>query len=101
MGFIYWLHVILLSHSLYGNKTCPTQVILGHGNVALDCARILAKAATSKPPSFNESGGLDATDITQHSLDVMHALRMKGGLKSVSVVGRRGGAQASFTIKVS
>lgn len=67
----------------------------------MDCARILAKAATYKDQGVDGTGGLSTTDITQHSLNVMEGIRNKQGVSNVSVVGRRGGAQASFTIKVT
>lgn len=60
-------------------------VVLGQGNVALDCARILAKP----------SGDLAATDICQHAVDVLACSRVR----TISVVGRRGHGQAAFTIK--
>lgn len=59
-------------------------VVIGHGNVALDCARILAKA----------SPGLMTTDLASRALPVLG-----NGVSHVSIVGRRGHAQASFTIK--
>lgn len=59
-------------------------VVLGQGNVALDCARILAKGST----------GLFDTDIAAHSLPVIG-----NGVSHVSIVGRRGHVQGAFTIK--
>ena len=86
---------------------CPSAVVLGHGNVALDCARILAKACAA-----GERGGaggsteeddareLAATDICSHSVEALRRVRdATGGLRSVVVAGRRGPAQAAFTIK--
>ncbi len=58
-------------------------VIVGHGNVALDVARIL-----STPPDR-----LAATDIADHALAALRASR----IRDVLVIGRRGPAQASFT----
>jgi len=120
-------------------KRSPHVVILGHGNVALDCARILAKAATTTVPTHAQSasseeavaahvGGeeevapsadaaaLAATDICTHATDTLFraasfrhstppgeagdAFSKVCGVKRISVVGRRGGAQANFTIKV-
>jgi adrenodoxin-NADP+ reductase len=54
--------------------------VIGHGNVALDCARILAKG----------SPGLSETDLASRALP---------GVSSVTIVGRRGHVQAAFTIK--
>jgi adrenodoxin-NADP+ reductase len=59
-------------------------VVIGHGNVALDCARILAKGAQ----------GLYDTDIAAHALPVLG-----NGVAQISIVGRRGHVQAAFTIK--
>lgn len=59
-------------------------VVVGQGNVALDCARILAKGST----------GLYDTDIAEHALSVIG-----NGVSHVSIVGRRGHVQGAFTIK--
>jgi adrenodoxin-NADP+ reductase len=58
--------------------------VIGHGNVALDCARILAKGAT----------GLYETDLAARALPILG-----NGVASVTIVGRRGHVQAAFTIK--
>lgn len=63
-------------------------VVVGHGNVALDCARILAKARDT----------LDPTDLTSRALDILRPPYREND-RSVSVVGRRGHVQAAFTIK--
>lgn len=63
----------------------PHAIILGQGNVALDCARILAK----RPQD------LATTDICQHALAVL----AKSRVSTISVIGRRGHGQAAFTIK--
>ncbi len=55
------------------------------GNVALDCARILAKGRDK----------LIDTDIASHALQVLGQ-----GVKRTTVVGRRGHIQGAFTIKV-
>jgi len=60
-------------------------VIIGQGNVALDCARILAKGKKK----------LFGTDIASHSLPIL-----KDGVKITTVIGRRGHVQGAFTIKV-
>lgn len=60
-------------------------VVVGQGNVALDCARILSK----HPDDLAE------TDI---STTAHEALR-KSAVKTVTVVGRRGYIQSAFTIK--
>ena len=59
-------------------------VIVGHGNVALDCARVLAKA----------SPGLYDTDLAARALPVLG-----DGVATISIIGRRGHIQGAFTIK--
>lgn len=58
-------------------------VVIGHGNVGLDCARVLLA-----PPD-----SLRHTDINRETLE------LKKPVTKVSVVGRRGATQAAFTIK--
>jgi adrenodoxin-NADP+ reductase len=72
------------SINLSANRS-GTCVIIGQGNVAVDCARIL-----SCNPSL-----LKSTDIADYSMDALK----KSGIKKVVVVGRRGHVQASFTMK--
>jgi len=59
-------------------------VVVGQGNVALDCARVLAKGG----------GGLFDTDIASHTLPIL-----KNGVSQITLVGRRGHVQGAFTIK--
>ncbi|SDF28294.1 ferredoxin--NADP+ reductase [Blastococcus aurantiacus] len=58
-------------------------VVVGVGNVALDVARVLARAPEE----------LEPTDMPQHVLDALAA----APVEQVTVLGRRGPAQASFT----
>jgi adrenodoxin-NADP+ reductase len=58
--------------------------IIGHGNVALDCARILAKGRK----------GLKDTDISSKALKIIG-----NGVKEINIIGRRGHIQAAFTMK--
>ncbi|RBY89650.1 FAD-dependent oxidoreductase [Blastococcus sp. TF02A-30] len=58
-------------------------VVIGVGNVALDVARVLARTAEE----------LEPTDMPQHVLDVLAA----APVQEVTVLGRRGPAQATFT----
>jgi NADPH-dependent glutamate synthase beta subunit-like oxidoreductase len=58
-------------------------VVVGVGNVALDVARVLARAPEE----------LEPTDMPQHVLDVLAA----APVEQVTILGRRGPAQASFT----
>ncbi len=57
--------------------------VIGVGNVALDVARILLRTQEE----------LQATDIAQHALEAL----AKSNIKQVTLVGRRGPAQAAFT----
>ncbi|CAI5744043.1 unnamed protein product [Peronospora destructor] len=66
-------------------KQMETAVIIGQGNVAVDCARILTKNVDQ----------LATTDIAAHAVDVLR----NSSMKKVYLVGRRGSAQAAFTIK--
>ncbi|MDX6222503.1 MAG: ferredoxin/flavodoxin---NADP+ reductase [Frankiales bacterium] len=58
-------------------------VVVGVGNVALDVARVLARTPAE----------LEDTDMPQHVLDALAA----APVRAVTVVGRRGPAQATFT----
>lgn len=62
-----------------------SAVVIGVGNVALDVARVLAKAP----------GELRVTDMPDHVLDALD----RSALTDVHIVGRRGPAQARFTTK--
>ncbi|CAH0476463.1 unnamed protein product [Peronospora belbahrii] len=66
-------------------KQAETAVIIGQGNVAVDCARILTKNIEL----------LAMTDMAAHAVEVLR----NSGIKKVFLVGRRGSAQAAFTIK--
>ena len=67
------------------NLDCEDVVIVGQGNVAVDCARILCKTVSE----------LKNTDIAQHALDALS----RSKVKRVHVIGRRGHVQAAFTTK--
>ncbi|WP_233517939.1 FAD-dependent oxidoreductase [Geodermatophilus marinus] len=60
-------------------------VVVGVGNVALDVARVLVRTPEE----------LDPTDMPQHVLDVLAA----APVERVTVLGRRGPVQATFTTK--
>jgi ferredoxin/flavodoxin---NADP+ reductase len=62
-----------------------SAVVVGVGNVAVDVARILAKTAHE----------LGATDMPDHVLKVLDT----SAVSDISIVGRRGPAQAKFTTK--
>jgi len=67
------------------NLDTEDVVIIGNGNVAVDCARILCKTVDE----------LKSTDIAAHALEAL----AKSRVKRVHVVGRRGHVQAAFTMK--
>ena len=58
-------------------------VVIGAGNVAMDCARMLAVNPAE----------LDETDTAEHALEAMH----KSNIRKVFITGRRGAEFASFT----
>jgi ferredoxin/flavodoxin---NADP+ reductase len=64
---------------------CEAATVIGHGNVALDVARILAKTADE----------LRRTDIARHALEVLAESRVC----EIHVVGRGKPSQAKFTAK--
>jgi len=101
--FVRWYNGHPLSYAESSGKVSPAAsigalvrrarniVIIGNGNVALDCARVLVK----------DPSELAATDVTQNALAALSEARAfnASSPRSVSVVGRRGAAQAAFTIK--
>ncbi len=60
-----------------------TAVVIGAGNVAMDCARILGINPIE----------LDPTDIAEHALAALHA----SNIRKVYIAGRRGPEHAAFT----
>ena len=68
-----------------GRRTAAHVAVIGVGNVAIDCARILLR----------DKDALAKTDICEHALEVLR----KHPVDNVSVIGRRGPAQASFSPK--
>jgi len=81
--FVPWYN----GHPDYANVVVPldgtTAVVIGAGNVAMDCARMLAL----------DPSELDSTDTVQHALDAFH----KSNVRKVHIVGRRGPEHAAFT----
>src|SRR4028118_1199500 len=59
--------------------------VIGNGNVALDCARILSKTR----------GEFAGSDIVGHALDALD----NGGIKTITILGRRGPHQIAMTPK--
>ena len=60
-----------------------TAIIIGNGNVAIDCARILVKTIKE----------LESTDITQYAIDTLK----NSSIKKIYIIGRRGPLDAKFT----
>ena len=58
-------------------------VVIGNGNVAIDCARMLALTAEELAP----------TDTTEEATDAINA----AGVREIVMLGRRGPVQAAFT----
>jgi NADPH-dependent glutamate synthase beta subunit-like oxidoreductase len=59
--------------------------VIGNGNVALDCARILSKTRTE----------FEGSDIVGHALDALDA----SAIRTVTILGRRGPHQIAMTPK--
>ena len=81
--FVPWYN----GHPDFANLTIDlsgeTAVVIGAGNVAMDCARILAIDPTE----------LDTTDTADHALASLHA----SNIRKVYIAGRRGVEHAAFT----
>ena len=81
--FVPWYN----AHPDYVNVEVPlsgdTAVIIGAGNVAMDCARMLALNPDE----------LDPTDTAEHALAALHA----SNIRKVYIAGRRGPEHAAFT----
>ncbi|XP_042720938.1 NADPH:adrenodoxin oxidoreductase, mitochondrial [Lagopus leucura] len=84
-AFVGWYNGLPENRGLKPDLSCETALILGHGNVALDVARILLS-----PLDF-----LRKTDITECSLAALACSKVK----RVWLAGRRGPLQVAFTIK--
>ena len=61
----------------------PRAVVIGNGNVAIDCVRMLALTAEE----------LHSTDTTDDAIDAI----VGAGLEEIVMLGRRGPVQAAFT----
>lgn len=83
--FVGWYNGLPSHRNHKFNLDGENAVIIGHGNVALDVARILLT-----PTSI-----LAKTDITSFALEALEKCKVK----NVFIVGRRGVLQASFTVK--
>ena len=81
--FVPWYN----GHPDYVNVDVPLNgknaIIIGAGNVALDCGRMLAL----------DPKELDSTDTADHALAAFH----QSSIRNVTIVGRRGPEHAAFT----
>uniref|UniRef100_A0A8D2LCB3 NADPH:adrenodoxin oxidoreductase, mitochondrial n=1 Tax=Varanus komodoensis TaxID=61221 RepID=A0A8D2LCB3_VARKO len=85
-AFVGWYNGLPENRNLKPDLSSETAVILGHGNVALDVARILLTPLRE----------LRKTDITEKSLTAL----AQSKVRRVHLIGRRGPLQVAFTIKV-
>lgn len=83
--FVGWYNAHPDFRSLHFDFSGTHAVIVGNGNVAMDLARILLVPVED----------LHRTDIAEHAL---HALA-ESRIRDVTILGRRGPAQAAFTTK--
>lgn len=83
-NFVGWYNGVPEDKDLKINLDCDTACIIGQGNVALDCARILLNPSR-----------LEKTDITTYAQQILSKRR----IKRIYIVGRRGPVQVSFTTK--
>jgi len=79
-----FVHIGESVKSALGTVKEARVVVIGQGNVALDCARILTKGMSQ----------LLETDIAFHALDVLQE-----GVQNTTILGRRSHVQGAFTIK--
>ena len=74
--FVGWYNDNPLYKDLNPKLDCETAIIIGNGNVALDCARILAK----------QEEELEGSDISSKNLNLLNS----SSIKKIHVIGRRG-----------
>ena len=81
--FVPWYN----GHPDYVNVAVPLNgknaIVIGAGNVAMDCGRMLAV----------DPAELDTTDTADHALAALH----ESAIRNVTIVGRRGPEHAAFT----
>lgn len=83
--FVGWYNAHPDKQHLQFSLDTERAVVVGNGNVALDCARIMTIDPTTR---------LDHTDIGDPALAALHDSR----IREVVVLGRRGWAEAAFTM---
>lgn len=84
--FVGWYNGVPADQDLAVQLNGKDCIVIGQGNVALDCARILLSPVDRV---------LGKTDITNCSLKLLE----KSQITSVHLIGRRGPIQVAFTIK--
>ncbi|CEM38011.1 unnamed protein product [Vitrella brassicaformis CCMP3155] len=84
--FVFWYNGHPEAFSVQPDLTSSEEaVVIGHGNVALDCARVLTRKISE----------LEKTDIS----DLAESALRQSAIRWVHVVGRRGVVQAAWTNK--
>lgn len=84
-SFVGWYNGLPQDKDLEVNFDTERAAVIGHGNVAVDVARILLTPIDL----------LKKTDISQYALDALS----KSRIKEVMMIGRRGPLQVALTIK--
>ena len=82
--FVGWYNGNPIHSKLSPNFNCKNIVIIGNGNVALDCARVIAKTKEE----FYQS------DIMEYALNALN----QSSVDNIYVIGRRTPKDAKFTI---
>ena len=81
--FVNWYNGHPEYKNLSPDLSGDTAIIIGNGNVAIDCARLLVSSAKE----------LEDTDITDYAKIAL----LNSGIKKVYIIGRRGPLDAKFT----
>jgi ferredoxin--NADP+ reductase len=81
--FVPWYNTHPDFENLKVDLSCDTAVVIGAGNVAMDCARMLAV----------DPSELDPTDTSEIAMNAFHASK----IRKVYIAGRRGPEHAAFT----
>jgi ferredoxin--NADP+ reductase len=82
-GFVAWYNGHPDHNGLQIDLQHHHAVIVGNGNVAIDIARMLSLAGTE----------LASTDVADHALEAL----TRSAVRDITILGRRGPAQAAFT----
>jgi ferredoxin--NADP+ reductase len=82
-AFVAWYNGHPDFQHLHFDLSHERVVVIGNGNVAIDCARMLALAPEELAP----------TDTTHEAIDAINA----AGVREILMLGRRGPVQAAFT----